>query len=126
MSNTILIVDDNEPYGTFLLLLLQRQGFEACHVMSARHALEILATTQFDAVITDIYMPECDGIELLRQLGERHQGLPVLGMTTDEDLLPVLDRVFRYTGGLAVVRKPTDRTELVAMLATLTAVRQLA
>jgi CheY-like chemotaxis protein len=62
----ILIVDDEAGMQRLLSRVLERQGYAATPVGSAAAALQLIASENFDLVVTDIQMPEMDGLELLR------------------------------------------------------------
>lgn len=110
-----LIVDDEAPHGLFLKALLEQHGFPAEHVSSGFGAMQHLETTRYDAVITDIYMPGEDGIELLQRIKRRHSDLPVIAMT-ESILAPTIERVFMVMGGLRLFRKPIVPAELIGLL----------
>lgn len=63
----ILIVDDEESIRTVLRLSLRRDGFDVREAQNGREALELIPTWAPDVVLSDLLMPEMDGIELLRQ-----------------------------------------------------------
>jgi len=120
MAWRILIVDDDEAQGAFLIALLRRQSMEPRHVTSANEALAALQEQPFDVVLTDIYMPDCDGIELLRRVKQIKPNLPVIAMTGA--WLPItstIDRIFRLMGGVALLLKPICVTELLTILTAL-------
>jgi len=77
----ILIVDDEEGLRRLLVRVLAKSGHEALAVASGAEALRQVAAEPFDLVITDIKMPEMDGLELLRQLKAFDPALPVIVMT---------------------------------------------
>jgi CheY-like chemotaxis protein len=120
MPRTILIVDDDEAYGARLSAQLRQHSLVAQYVTSAKAALELLFSVQFDAILTDIYMPDCDGIELLRRVKRQYPAQPVIGMTsTQSELVPVIERLFCCLGGDAFVAKPSTATAVLAVLAML-------
>jgi DNA-binding NtrC family response regulator len=120
MRKTILIVDDDAAYGALLSSRLRQHSLVVQYVTSAKDALELLFSVHFDAVITDIYMPDCDGIELLKQVRRHHPGVSVIGMTSDQsDLTSVIERIFKCLGGAALIAKPSFIAELLAVLAIL-------
>ena len=80
-AERILIVDDEEGLRRLLVRVLAKGGHEAIAVASGAEALRQVAAEPFDLVITDIKMPEMDGLELLRQLKEYDPALPVIVMT---------------------------------------------
>ncbi len=120
MTDTILIVDDDEAYAKSIAALLRQHGLEAWHTISGETALDMLSRRQFDAVLTDIYMPHRDGLELLHAITQLYRGMPVIGMTANNsELWPVIDRIFRLIGGVALLRKPVSASELLTVLTTL-------
>ncbi len=77
----ILVVDDDQRLLGLLEDTLVTIGYVTTSVKSASDALDILSTSGFDLVITDIGMPEMDGIELLSKIRENHPKLPVIFIT---------------------------------------------
>ncbi len=67
-SERILIVDDEEGMRRLLSRVLAREGYETSTVGSGAEALRLVATERFDLVVTDIKMPEMDGLQLLAEL----------------------------------------------------------
>jgi two-component system chemotaxis response regulator CheY len=83
-QKTILVVDDSGVVRQLNSLTLQRNGFRVVEAINGRHALEILAHARFDLVVTDINMPEMDGIELIRNIraSKEHRFLPIVVVST--------------------------------------------
>ena len=63
----ILLAEDDESMRTFLVRALERAGYEVVAVESGAAALPHLARDGFDLLLTDIVMPEMDGIELAQR-----------------------------------------------------------
>ena len=86
-SKKILIVDDSKVTRSMVVYALGSQGFEVLEAEDARTALGIVARSPVDMVITDMRMPEVDGVSLTRQLRQRHSAaeLPILMVTGFED-----------------------------------------
>ncbi len=80
-TRKILVVDDEQNMRIALYEALSRNGYEVVVSENGRMALDILDKTHADLVITDIKMPEMDGIELLRHLKGRDPDLPVVVIT---------------------------------------------
>ncbi|MEM5789424.1 MAG: sigma-54 dependent transcriptional regulator, partial [Syntrophobacteraceae bacterium] len=66
-AGKILVVDDERSMREFLELLLAREGYQVQTAANGREALEILQTSPFDLIITDIRMQPVNGLEVLRQ-----------------------------------------------------------
>jgi len=80
-TRKILVVDDEQNMRIALYEALSRNEYEVVVAENGRMALDILDKTHADLVITDIKMPEMDGIELLRLLKGRDPDLPVVVIT---------------------------------------------
>jgi diguanylate cyclase (GGDEF)-like protein len=77
----ILVVDDDEPVRKLIVSLLSPRGHQCVTANNGREALDKIMETKFDALITDIAMPEVDGIALTKELSKHYQNIPVMVMT---------------------------------------------
>ena len=77
----VLVVDDNDCVREVLTDLLSRRGHQCESAANGREAMEKVSQGRFDVVITDVHMPEMDGIALARELTRRFSDLPVMIMT---------------------------------------------
>ena len=80
-ENRILIVDDEAGIQEVLSALLRKDGYEVVSAGTGKEAIALYDEKAFDLVITDLKMPEIDGIGLLRMLKERRQSQLVIIMT---------------------------------------------
>ena len=80
-GGSILIMDDDAAVSRTLSLILTRAGYKVSTVTSGRKGLEMLTTGEFDLVLTDIIMPELDGIEAIRRIRADHPGLRIIAMS---------------------------------------------
>jgi len=81
----ILVVDDEEPIRKLIVSMLSRKGHQCLTATNGREALDKMMETRVDALITDIVMPEMDGITLAKELSKHDQNLPVIVMTGHAD-----------------------------------------
>jgi DNA-binding NtrC family response regulator len=81
VSKRILVVDDQESMREMLADLLDMMGLESHTVGSGEEALRELDAGGIDLVITDLNMPQMDGMELMKQVKARHPGMPVIVIT---------------------------------------------
>ena len=86
MSETILIVDDEQPVRAMLRKLLTDSGYTAIEVESGEQALQTAVQMPVDMVITDLKMPGMDGLALAKRLLEADPDRPVLLLTAFADL----------------------------------------
>ena len=78
---TILVIDDDEAVRAGVRRLLERSGHATIEAAEGRKALRLCEAVEVDIVITDLNMPEMDGIEVIMALAERHPGLPVIAIS---------------------------------------------
>ena len=81
MNARVLIVDDERNMCELLEADLSTRGFDVTWRTSAAEALEVLAEAEFDVVLTDLKMPEIDGLELCGRIVANRPDVPVIVMT---------------------------------------------
>ena len=113
----ILIVDDDQRMARTLKDILEVKGYEADVAHSGPEALEKVAETHFDCLLTDIKMPEVNGVELYRAIKESHPDLPVVLMTAYSHDKLVKDGL--EEGAIAALTKPLDINALISFFSTL-------
>ena len=79
-SRRILLVDDDDILRDASGRVLERAGFHVLTAQDGKKALRILEEGSVDLVITDLVMPELDGLELIREL-RRGAGPPILAIS---------------------------------------------
>ncbi|MCW0209607.1 MAG: response regulator, partial [Achromobacter sp.] len=110
----VWIVDDDQAIRWVLEKALARAGVPTRSFSQAADVLEALSRETPVALVSDIRMPGGNGLELLRQLKERHPGLPVIVMTAFADLDST---VSAFQGGaFDYLAKPFDVNEAVALI----------
>ncbi len=103
---SVLVVDDNEPMREAISSILSGEGNQCESAENGVQALEKCRGTKFDAVVTDLDMPEMDGITLTRELTRCFLDLPVMLMTAHEG--ESLEGAARDAGAREFLRKPFD------------------
>lgn len=86
MSKKILIVDDSESIREVVCFTLENAGFEVHKGVDGLDAVQVLnANAPFDLIITDLHMPNMDGIEFIKQVraNEAFKFVPILFLTTE-------------------------------------------
>ena len=81
MAGSVLIVDDEPVVIKSCERILTPEGYKVRGVTSAREAMNIIKDGDFDLVITDLKMPEVDGIELIRWIRKNTPGVGVVVIT---------------------------------------------
>jgi diguanylate cyclase (GGDEF)-like protein len=107
----VLLVDDQESMRSLMVALLAQKGHQCETAMNGLEALDKISKTEFDAVITDIVMPEMDGISLTKELSKRLQSLPVMIITGHAEEYSA--ETAMASGAREFIKKPFSTTEFI-------------
>lgn len=77
----VLLVEDDEDCGEFLVFSLEEAGMKVTRLSNAEEAINIMSSKQFDAVVTDVNLPEMSGTDFLNHLRTNHNETPVIIIT---------------------------------------------
>lgn len=111
-SSVVHVIDDDVDVRQSLAFLLSTAGLAVQVHESAAAFLEALPRLQGGCVITDVRMPEMDGLELQRRLRELNAGLPVIVMTGHGDVPLAVEAM--KAGAVDFIEKPFDDEVLLA------------
>ncbi len=122
MQKTILIVDDSAPLRLVLSELLQQAGFTVLQAENAQRALQLLDGRKIHLIISDLYMPDQDGLSLVQQLRQltAYRFTPVMMLST-EQAEDFKDQAYGL-GAKAWVSKPFSPEQMLNAVARLIAV----
>jgi len=111
----ILLVDDDQTLRRGLVHALGSMGYSILWATDGKAALELLASRKFRLVITDIYMPNTDGFEVIMGNSAMNTGTPVIAMSGGGIAGPV-ESILRSAANFGCLRtfeKPFDLAELL-------------
>lgn len=106
----ILVVDDEQDFRDVLTFEFQRKGAKVLTAANGRDAFEIVKNEQVDVIISDICMPNGDGVELLDKTRAWHVEVPVVLLVTGFSELSTEDAFNK--GAQALLAKPFKRAVL--------------
>lgn len=109
-AERILVVDDEEAIREVLSTLLEAQGYACKVVRNGSAALREFESNGHDLVLSDIIMPEMDGLHLLEQVRARTQDVPVIMVTAMHDISTALEAIRR--GAYDYILKPFEKDQL--------------
>lgn len=114
MGKNILIVDDCRTTRSIISLYLKSAGFKTVMAANGVDAVEKLMNTEVDFIITDLNMPQMDGIELTKWIRTNSTipDIPLIILTTETDeksRIKGLDN-----GASAVLNKPVSKEKLIS------------
>ncbi|MEO2063293.1 MAG: sigma-54 dependent transcriptional regulator [Christiangramia sp.] len=78
----VLVVEDDVAFGTMLKTFLEKRDYSVSLVYSASEAFKNISDTKFDLVLTDVRLPDNDGLEILQKAKDRNAATPVIVMTS--------------------------------------------
>jgi CheY-like chemotaxis protein len=113
----ILLLDDDALFRHYLAALLERAGYDVHAYSNGSEALRLIEIEAFDAVITDIYMPYVDGIEIVCAVKRQSPGTPVIGISGGRiGSRDPCRTAMTVLGADAMLTKPIDAPALFAVL----------
>ncbi len=85
MAKTVLVVDDSASMRQLVGFALKSAGYEVVAAVHGKDALDKVNGTKVEMVVTDLNMPEMDGIELIKQLRAKPESkfTPIVMLTTE-------------------------------------------
>ena len=114
MSNKILVVDDKQMMRDSVGSTLQRANYSVVVASDGNAALSMVAKHRPAAVITDLKMPEMDGLELLARLRQADDQLPVVLMTAYGSVNDAVAAMKK--GAFDFIQKPFEGDQLVMVM----------
>jgi len=114
----ILIIEDDDLMRTIIATMLKRAGYETVMAANGIEGLLVFRSSPADLVITDLLMPEKDGLETIRELHGEFPDVPIIAMSAGSQLtalsfLPVAMRL----GAKYLLPKPFDKDFLLKTVA---------
>jgi CheY-like chemotaxis protein len=110
----ILVIDDDESVLTLFQQFLESNGYAVALAVNGREGLEQMHRNNPDLIITDIMMPEMDGLEIIREIRALHPELPVIAISGGMRAAPInfLPHAKKF-GACRVFEKPVALAELL-------------
>jgi CheY-like chemotaxis protein len=120
---SILIIDDNDEFRYMLRTLLERAGHQTTEAHNGMEGMRVYRQFPTDVVCCDLFMPEKEGLETLRELRREFPTVKLIAMSGGGldgavDMLPVA----RYFGANEALQKPFELEVLLGIIARLHAV----
>jgi two-component system, chemotaxis family, chemotaxis protein CheY len=116
MGNRVMAVDDSKTMREMVSFTLRGAGFQVSEAEDGRKALAALEAAPADLIITDLNMPNMDGVTLIRSLraDPRFRATPILMLTTESD--PEKKAQGKDAGATGWLVKPFDPQKLVDLV----------
>ncbi len=120
----VLIVDDNPDSREMLRSLLEMERYEVAVAANGEQALRLQRTTPADVVVTDLFMPDKDGMETIRDLCSEFPQTKIIAMSGVANYKVDYLSLSLEFGAAKVLRKPFEPDELLDALRELLASRK--
>lgn len=116
MEKTILVVDDSESIREVVKFTLENNGYCVTLGKDGKDAMTYLDGRPFDVIITDLHMPEMDGISLIKAARDMDQysGVPILFLTTESQVEKKMEA--KEAGATGWIIKPFAPQKLIMAL----------
>jgi DNA-binding NtrC family response regulator len=108
----ILVIDDDNVTLMKIKAMLEQAGHDVVEVSDGIYADNAIKEHKPELVITDIIMPEQEGIDTVMKVSEKYPDLPVITMSGDQLGMNFLD-LSKSLGAHETLRKPIDKDELL-------------
>jgi CheY-like chemotaxis protein len=105
---TILLVEDEAAIRSIMLMFLEDVGCEVIEAQDGREGLERYRALPIDAVISDIHMPEMNGLEMIQAIRQYDPVATMIAMSSDPERLSLA----HHAGAQQTLKKPFDLSDL--------------
>ena len=111
----LLVIEDDEYLLQYLSLFLTQKGYEVVSAINGEIGLELFELEKPDLVLTDIIMPEVEGIEVIMKLRDTHADLPIIAMSAGlQNSAEIYLEMAQKLGATSIIKKPLDMPELLS------------
>jgi len=118
--STILVVDDDTQVLEVMSEMLRLEGHTVAVAENGQQAVEQIRDHRFDLVITDLIMPEKEGLETIADIRRQHRRMPIIAISGGGRVGPTdYLETARFIGANATLAKPFGRQELISTVSHL-------
>ena len=114
MKPCIILVEDDDALRKLLELMLNDAGYHVLPASNGREAMEIAEVRKIDLLITDLVMPEQEGVETIIRIRRKRPGLPIIAMSGAGDVRAgTYLKIAGSVGANLLLAKPFDHIDLL-------------
>jgi DNA-binding NtrC family response regulator len=113
-KQSILLVDDDREYCKATQKFLERRGYAVTSAIDGREALNAIIEETFDLILSDLRMPNLDGIDLMHEIRRRNIETPVIFVTGHGEVESYMDLM--NMGAFDYLNKPVDARRLLSII----------
>ena len=118
MPNHILVIDDDQTICQLFKVILVNAGYDVTTAKDGKHGTRLFRQNEYDLVITDIVMPEKEGLETIREIRQiAGKGYPIIAISGGGQLdADHYLKTAKLMGADRTLGKPIDNTELLEVV----------
>ena len=115
LMKRILVIDDNAGLRQMLRQMLEREGYEVTEAGDGKEGIELYRQAPADLIVTDVVMPEKDGVEVVRELKCEFPDVRIIAISGDSRALGAQYclAAMKALGAQCVLTKPFGKKELL-------------
>jgi len=113
----LLLIDDDTQFRSMLKQLLERNGYEVIEASDGQAGIDLFRKSNIDLVISDLIMPEKEGLETIQELKEEFPDVKIIAISGGGRSNPasILDTAAQF-GAVQIFPKPVDREKLLGAI----------
>lgn len=113
----ILLIDDEPTILSMMKKMVEKAGYNADMASNGVEAMELIENNSYDLVITDIIMPEKEGLEIISEIRKHHSSIKVIAISGGGRLSPEeYLQSAKYLGALKVLKKPFAQQDFLSAI----------
>ena len=117
MAPRVLVIDDDGQVRSMLCEMLRHAGYEALDADNGKSGLEMLRRDVYDVLITDIFMPEKEGIEIIMEVRRDFPSIKILAVSGGSPRMPAdFLTTAKMVGAHKTLHKPILQRDLLSAL----------
>ncbi len=110
----ILIIDDDDDFRTMLRIMLKKSGYTILEASNGKIGMNVFSEKKPDLIITDLFMPEQEGLETIRKLKHLDSKIKIIAISggctaMNLDFLPFAEAL----GACSILSKPFSRSNIL-------------
>ena len=119
MVRRIFVVDDEHCIADTLVVILRQSGYDASAFYDARSALEQVESCCPELVISDVFMPGMNGLDMAVLIRDRHPACKVLLFSGNASTLNILEMAGKRGHDFELLAKPVNPTDMLAKVTSI-------
>ena len=110
----ILVIEDDQQLQAFVEEFLEEHDFEVLLANNGNEGLEVIQNNELDLILTDLLMPEKDGVRVISEVKSQYSHIPVIAMSGGQSVFsPVFLEAAATLGAAKTITKPFRNEELL-------------